>query len=78
MTRSFGELSAAIRPSRPNEILFTATGGVRGGHYATGNCVFGKLVNLSGHDTSSALQYSMTASLRVTVRSDNLAGMDLT
>jgi hypothetical protein len=40
-------------------------------HHATGNCVFGQLVNLSGHDTGVTGRYVFTGITRATVRSDN-------
>jgi hypothetical protein len=35
------------------------------------------LNHISGHDTSAGLQYSIAASLRVTVRSDSLTSIDV-
>jgi hypothetical protein len=59
-------------------LAFQATGTIRGGHYATGNCVFGKLVNISGYDTGVTASYTVTGSIRVTARSDSASRIDAT
>jgi hypothetical protein len=78
VTRSHADMSTLVEAPAANILAFQATGTIRGGHYATGNCVFGKLVNISGHDTGVTASYTVTGSIRVTARSDGASRIDAT
>jgi hypothetical protein len=71
LTVSMADLNAHVRTPAPNSIAITGAGTIRGGHYATGNCVLGQLVNLSGHDTGVTGRYAFTGMTRATVRFEN-------
>jgi hypothetical protein len=78
VTRSHADLATQVDAPAENTLAFQVTGTIRGGHYATGNCVFGKLVNISGHDTGVTATYTATGSIRVTARSDDAARIEAT
>jgi hypothetical protein len=78
VTRSHADVSMLVGAPAANALAFQATGTIRGGHYATGNCVFGKLVNISGHDTGVTATYTGTGSIRVTARSDDALRINAT
>jgi hypothetical protein len=71
-TKSAVDVSAMVRPVDDQTVDFVTQGGFNGGHYATGNCIFGRLANISGHDTGVDVQIFFTAVIRAIVRSDYL------
>lgn len=78
VTRSHADVTTLVEAPSDNTLAFQASGMIRGGHYATGNCVLGRLVNISGHDTGVTANYTVTGSIRITVRSDDVASIDAT
>ena len=76
-TKSAVDVSAIVRPKDDRTVELMATGTFNGGHYATGNCVFGRLANISGHDTGVDVQIFFNASVRATVRADDVKSLKL-
>jgi hypothetical protein len=70
-TKSLAQLNSLLRPINNQSIEFSSSGQIGGGHYATGRCVFGKLIVGAGHDNGVSAVSSFNAYIRATVRSDD-------
>ena len=71
LTQSQGQISAVLQSPANNGLEFSATGCLRGGHYATvASCILGKAVGYTGHDNGVSARYVVNGNLRTTVRSD--------
>lgn len=80
-SRAAGE-AQVLSPDRKS-LQFVSNIEARGGHYATAaGCAGGKIVGKTGHDNTTAIDITLTGSIRCTVRSDvalwlNLDAKDL-